>query len=162
MLFAVTKKCAVKPKRGVNSVEGDPVVENRKVINLLQRASRLQRGSQRLQLSQLPASRVSVFPPFRQIQPHKGFKLKSVLVIICKMAKLRGQMNEIRSSLIGHKRKPQKRASEVVGGAGTAESRVQRNQVRVPGHVVRMLLWVLPEELGKVAGGRRVLRHIYP
>lgn len=37
----LTMNSAVKLKRSVNSVEGDPVVENRKVINLPQRASRL-------------------------------------------------------------------------------------------------------------------------
>lgn len=72
VLFAVspvTMNSAVKLHRGVNSAEGDPVLENRKVINLPQRASGLQRSSQRLQLSQLPTFLVSVFPPFRQIRP---------------------------------------------------------------------------------------------
>lgn len=101
MLFAVTKKSAVELKRGVNSVEADPVVENRKVINLLQRASRLQRGSRRLRLRRLPTFHVSVFPAFRQIQPHKGFQLRGVLTIIRKT----GQINDSQSSHIARKRK---------------------------------------------------------
>lgn len=57
-VFAVsppTMNSAVGLNRSVNRAEGDPVVENRKVINLPWRAGRLERSSQQQQLSRLPA-----------------------------------------------------------------------------------------------------------
>lgn len=86
----VTMSSAVKLNRSVNSVEGDPVVENRKVINLPQRASRLQRRSQRLQLRQLPTFSSQFFHPLGRVNPglHAGFQLSAALIIMCKTVRM--------------------------------------------------------------------------